>query len=134
MKIHGGMMKGLIDAFMAVYTDSMKGTIDDGMCGAVFRLSVPSVLIRRGIFPFPSIVSCFRASPTFSLLLHPLLRCRRRRAPQAPPTGFSPRVSPGTFCQLLPFSVACATQNISLQKIRRIQKPIEYPHIQSRQY
>ena len=44
MKIHGGMMKGLIDAFMVVYTDSMKGTIDDGMCGAVFRLSVPSVL------------------------------------------------------------------------------------------
>ena len=121
MKIHGGMMKGLIDAFMAVYTDSMKGTIDDGMCGALFRLSVPFVLIRREIFPFPSIMSYFRISPTFSLLLHPSLRCRRRRAPQA---RLSPRVSAGIFCQLLSFSVACATQNISLQKIQRIQKPI----------
>lgn len=84
MKIHGGMMKGSIDAFMTVYTDSMKGTIDDDMCGAVFRLSVPYVLIRRGIFPFPLIMSCFRVSPTLSLLLHPSLRCRRRRAPLAP--------------------------------------------------
>lgn len=117
MKIHGGMMKCSIDAFMTVYTDSMKGTIDDGMCDVVFRLSVPSVLIRRGHF----IMSYFRISPTFSLLLHPSLRCRRRRAPQA---RLSPRVSAGIFCQLLSFSVACATQNISLQKIQRIQKPI----------
>lgn len=65
MKTHGGMMKGSIDAFMTDYTDSMKGTIDDGMCGAVFRLSVPPVLIRLGIFPFPFIMSYFRASPTF---------------------------------------------------------------------
>lgn len=53
MKIHGGMMKCSIDAFMTVYTDSMKGTIDDGMRDVVFRLSVPSVLIRRGTFHYP---------------------------------------------------------------------------------
>lgn len=64
-------MKGSINAFMTIYPDSMKDTIDDGICSAAFRLSVSSVFIRRGIFLFPFLVSCCRPSPMFSLLLYP---------------------------------------------------------------
>ena len=81
MKIHGGMMKGSIDAFMTVYTGSMNGTIDDGMCGVAFRLSVPSVLIRRRIFHYV-IFSGF--SYIFSLIA-PFIAMSASEGPASPP-------------------------------------------------
>lgn len=81
MKIRGGMMKCSIDAFMTVYTDSMKGTIDDGMCDVVFRLSVPSVLIRRGTFHYV----IFSDFSYILSLIAPFIAMSASESPASPP-------------------------------------------------